>query len=287
MGKYDPLAKFLFPLPKREIRLTFAQIEETLGSALPPTARKDRPWWANTLASNHGAQWLLAGWKVAHVDLDGESVRFVRDDTKQKALQSQSNGKRAVDPTLIRSSRRYSLLRDYLGEIPSEQIQVALTFEEIGQVLGGKLPATAFHDRPWWANTKRSPQGNAWVSAGWRLSAVHLKAQVAVFRRRHEDPLRIIPRFVSDLLDGKTHSTNPGASRIVEWIGFCRRVGWYFEGTVLYERVGLNGATLTEAQEARVEEDYAVCRRELARFRRNRESAGAFARSEEELNGQE
>ena len=153
-------------------------------------------------------------------------------------------------------------------------------------MLGGKLPATAFHDRPWWANTKRSPQGNAWMSAGWRLSAVHLEARVAVFRRRYEDPLRIIPRLVSDLLKGKAHVTRPGADCLADWIGFCRRVGWFFEGTVLFERIGLNGAALSEAEEARVEEDYAVCKRELVRFRRHSGSTAALERSEEKLNGQ-
>lgn len=287
MGKYNPLATYLIPLPKREVCLGFAEIERVLGSPLPPTARKDRPWWANTLASNHGSIWLMAGWKVSRVDLHGEKVTFVRDGQVQEMLRQYSATKKLPVLPHARSPRRYEAFRRFLAELPADQIQVALSFDAIGAVLGGKLPRTAYHDRPWWANTKRSPQGNAWVSAGWRVDAVHLKAQTAVFRRRHEDPLRLIPRLVADLLDGKPHVGRPGADRVAAWMGFCRRIGWYFEGTVLYERIGVTGDSLSEAEQARVEEDYAVCKRELCRYQSRHNQATSPARSEEKLNGEE
>lgn len=288
MAKYQPLSVFLFPLAKREVCLTFAEIEEQLGSALPTTARKDRPWWANTLASNHASSWLIAGWKVSKVDLSGESVTFVRDDRVKELLKKHEAGQPLGEVAVTRSPRRYELLRDLLQRIPPDQIQSALTFDEIATALGGKLPRTAFHDRPWWANTKRSPQGSAWLSAGWRLDSVYLRAQIAVFRRRLEDPLRIIPRLVNDLLDGKSHSGRPSAERLAAWIGFCRRVGWYFEGTVLFERIGLDEDALSEADRVRVEEDYSVCKRELGRSRgRTNGEATVSGRNQESLNGQE
>jgi hypothetical protein len=44
-------------------------------------------------------------------------------------------------------------------------------------------------------------------------------------------------------------------------------VGWYFEGTVLFERGGLSMDALNESERVEVEEDYVVCRRELRRYK--------------------
>jgi hypothetical protein len=224
---------------------------------------------------------------VSRVDLGGEEVTFVRDAEIRRAIEQNPDKDtiRKLFPT--RSRGQYQLLREFFTAMPADQVQVALSFEEIGKVMSQPLPKTAFHDEPWWANTKASPQGSAWTAAGWCVSRVYMKAQVAVFRRRHEDPLRVIPRLVGDLLDGKPHVGRPGAARVAAWIGFCRRIGWYFEGTVLYERVGIQGDTLSETEQARVEEDYSTCKRELQRYVNRNRSEAPPAPREEKLNAQE
>ncbi len=83
MGKYDPLRRFLEVAAPDvpEITLSFRQIEQILGDALPYTARHQVSWWANELRSGthpQSSSWLDAGWEVDTVERDPEWVRFRR-----------------------------------------------------------------------------------------------------------------------------------------------------------------------------------------------------------------
>lgn len=105
------------------------------------------------------------------------------------------------------------------------------------------------------------------MSAGWKVERIHLKAQIATFRRKGINPLTGVPRYVDGLLNGSTHYGRPTSNTLANWVRFCKRVGWYFEATVLYERGGLDTSMLNESECAEVDEDYAVCKRELSRYK--------------------
>jgi|GEM_PF-264805 len=82
-SKYQPLRTALSSIAPTigEIRMTFAEIEDTLRAELPPSARRHRPWWANpgnAAQHTHAQSWLAAGWEVAAVNLDAEWVLFRR-----------------------------------------------------------------------------------------------------------------------------------------------------------------------------------------------------------------
>lgn len=254
MSKYDALHDFLqdLPIERTEVKLTFEKIETILGKELPPSARTQRPWWANTTASSHASRWLNSGWKVASVDLVHGTVIFRRTDD----IINQGLPRRAI----------YERLRAFFTHLPSHQEQLALTYSELEEIIGQKLPKTALQDRTWWANTKSSPQGSSWVSAGWRLESIFLVAETAVFRRKGNNPLRSVPRYVKHLLEGSHHQSYP-TQLLLKWIRFCRKVGWYFEATILYERGGIPLDSISEVERADVDEHYAVCKLELSRYR--------------------
>ncbi len=249
MSKYAQFAEHLRAIPSKEaeVALPFARIEEVLACPLPNTAKVDRTWWANTRSSNHAVHWLDAGWVVGSVDLGNGVVRFIRPgDSTRKTKAS------------------YGKLQAFLKSVPAKQTQLALSFHELAGIIGHELPRTALHDPTWWANTKQSsPQGTAWLSAGWEVEKAHLKAMIVVFRRAGADPVRMIPRFVNSLLQHSSALRRPSNQVLREWIRFCRRVGWYFQGIVLYERGGLALDSLSEADRAEVEEDYGTCKRAL------------------------
>ena len=68
-GKYQPLADWLAAQPRADVLLTFTQIEQILGAALPPSARASTSWWMDSRPSRAQAQpRLAAGWQVAAVD---------------------------------------------------------------------------------------------------------------------------------------------------------------------------------------------------------------------------
>ena len=77
--KYAPLARFLSQRTELQVRLSFVDIERILACTLPPSARRYRPWWANDRSRHVQAlAWLEVGWQTTAVDLERESVLFVR-----------------------------------------------------------------------------------------------------------------------------------------------------------------------------------------------------------------
>ena len=80
MSKYEPLRTYLSERSEPLVRLSFEQIERILGTSLPPSARRYRPWWANEHDGTHihGRAWMSAGRQALNVDMNAETVDFVR-----------------------------------------------------------------------------------------------------------------------------------------------------------------------------------------------------------------
>lgn len=91
MSKYEPLRAYLLGQFGDEVPMTFAGIERVLGFALPPSARKHRPWWSNNGDNSAMTKvWLGAGFRTERVDLTGERLVFVR--VKEKQMSSNTAG---------------------------------------------------------------------------------------------------------------------------------------------------------------------------------------------------
>jgi hypothetical protein len=78
-SRYQPLMTFLEDRSEEVVRMTFSEIEGVLGAALPASARRYRPWWANERDGTHvhARAWMAAGRTTANVDLNEETVDFV------------------------------------------------------------------------------------------------------------------------------------------------------------------------------------------------------------------
>ena len=80
-GKYAPLYEYLANRYADSVVLTFRQIEDLLGSALPDNARARREWWTGTDSqadkSSCSAAWILAG-RTATPNLLARTVAFER-----------------------------------------------------------------------------------------------------------------------------------------------------------------------------------------------------------------
>jgi len=81
-GKYTPLENHLRDLPvtKKEVTLSFEQIERILNGKLPSSAYEDRRWWDKETEGNHvsARSWTNAGWKIDEVNFNKRSVKLVR-----------------------------------------------------------------------------------------------------------------------------------------------------------------------------------------------------------------
>lgn len=79
---------------------------------------------------------------------------------------------------------RYAALADWLQSIPGDIDQVPLTFAEIEEIIGGKLPASAHSHRAWWANDAQGhPHSKEWLEAGWRRAYLSLDEKRVTFVR--------------------------------------------------------------------------------------------------------
>jgi hypothetical protein len=81
-GKYTPLENYLRNLPasRRQVTLSFEQIEAILKTPLPASAYEDRRWWDHEKEGNHvnGRAWANAGWNVDTVNVSEKWVKLVR-----------------------------------------------------------------------------------------------------------------------------------------------------------------------------------------------------------------
>ena len=79
MSKYAALEVHLRESGQETVSMTFADIEQIIGSNLPSSAFKYRPWWSNNPSNSvitHS--WLAAGYKTANVDMAGRTLVFVK-----------------------------------------------------------------------------------------------------------------------------------------------------------------------------------------------------------------
>ena len=77
--KYRGLYLHLCGLTEHEWSGSFSQIEQIIGSRLPPSARDHREWWSNHRGpgiQRQARSWIAAGWEVAGVDMANERISF-------------------------------------------------------------------------------------------------------------------------------------------------------------------------------------------------------------------
>jgi hypothetical protein len=81
---------------------------------------------------------------------------------------------------------RYEPLAQFLDRRPEKFWKAG--FDEIANVLGFTLPASAYRYPAWWANQngKGHSQTSGWLDVGWRTSKVDLKKQEVTFQRSDE-----------------------------------------------------------------------------------------------------
>lgn len=73
-------------------------------------------------------------------------------------------------------------LKDYLKK--SQGNDIMMSFQMLDSILSpNKLPVDARNHRKWWENTTETPQGAAWMEAGWEVMNVNLIHGEVTFSR--------------------------------------------------------------------------------------------------------
>ena len=82
---------------------------------------------------------------------------------------------------------KYAPLADHLRDAGQES--VPMTFADIEQVIGAKLPQSAFSHRAWWSNNpSNSVITNSWLKAGYKTENVDMAAKKLVFVKAAQYP---------------------------------------------------------------------------------------------------
>ncbi len=130
LGKYEPLHDHLAKCGAGDqVRLSFGEIEELVGS-LPPGARRLRQWWTNDSRIQAQA-WRAAGWRVLLVDMGAEQVLFER----------YPGGEPEASASSYRAPARHPSFRGYLAELHLPLVIVLV-------VLSASIGAIGFALRP-------------------------------------------------------------------------------------------------------------------------------------------
>ena len=75
---------------------------------------------------------------------------------------------------------KYAPLRRYLERVNANRL--TLTFTEIEEIIGAKLPSSAIHYLEWWGNDWTHTQAaKGWLAAQWRAADVNLNKRVVHF----------------------------------------------------------------------------------------------------------
>lgn len=79
-GKYSSLHRWLRTRDSPSVSVTFAEVEEVLGFPLPNSCRNYVPHWHSYEGSAVARAIIDAGWKASRVNLDAQTLTFVRVD---------------------------------------------------------------------------------------------------------------------------------------------------------------------------------------------------------------
>jgi hypothetical protein len=82
---------------------------------------------------------------------------------------------------------RYTPLTDYLQNQKGNVDRLPLTFDEIEDIIGAKLPDSARRHRVWWSNdTSTLRQSSSWLDAGWKTTNINMNEGTINFARIRE-----------------------------------------------------------------------------------------------------
>jgi len=101
--------------------------------------------------------------------------------TKEGEIVCLNCARKMVSPKKL--GTKYSPLSRYLLRRAQFTDRVILPFAEIEGIIGDNLPFGAIRDAEWWANTRGSAQGRAWIDIGWNVQEVDLNQRTVTFIR--------------------------------------------------------------------------------------------------------
>ena len=173
-GRLDAESKLIFQAT--HTKEVFDAYRRRRGIPAPDTSRMSKAGDSDNRAAYAEIQRLEKGG-----DLDGAKALAIEQGWADVAA---AIDRRATSKADQRGSPggTYVALTVFLRE--NQASRVKLRFDELEEILGRPLPASARSHRPWWANTDGNSQARAWLSAGWKVHRADLALEEVEFARR-------------------------------------------------------------------------------------------------------
>jgi hypothetical protein len=72
---------------------------------------------------------------------------------------------------------KYTPLEQYLRNLPENQQEVTLAFDQIERIIKSSLPSSAYGYPQWWEHETEGNHINtrAWTNAGWTIKTLNLE----------------------------------------------------------------------------------------------------------------
>jgi len=90
--------------------------------------------------------------------------------------------KKLITPRISWRSK-YTYLREYLASKANFSERIRLSFRRIEEIMGDRLPQSAFNDPKWWSNRPGRSHSESWLSVGWMVEEINLEKREVIFRR--------------------------------------------------------------------------------------------------------
>ena len=60
---------------------------------------------------------------------------------------------------------------------------IRLSFRRIEEIIGDRLPQSAYNNPEWWSNRPGRSHSESWLSVGWMVEKIDLEKREVIFRR--------------------------------------------------------------------------------------------------------
>ena len=96
--------------------------------------------------------------------------------------------KRRIQPKAPPS--KYAPLSMFLARRAKYANYVTLSFSRIEDIIGDKLPDSAFNQKHWWNNNVNRSHSESWLTVGWAVEDVNLDKKEVVFKKEKPTDVR-------------------------------------------------------------------------------------------------
>ncbi|MEM3715565.1 MAG: hypothetical protein QW341_01165 [Candidatus Bathyarchaeia archaeon] len=103
-----------------------------------------------------------------------------------------------VSPKVSRN--KYMELSIFLAKKARFLSELTLSFSEIEEIIGDRLPDSAYEQKGWWSNLRGRLPSEAWLTVGWMVKEVDLEKRVVSFVREK------LPTPAKDRIDERSNS---------------------------------------------------------------------------------